>query len=150
MSQFRFRLDPVLTFRRNRKDQILQLMAELLKDDRDFQTREAAILEERDLQMDELRQLSVAAKYDVDRAASRRYHAGVLSLDLQTLAHQRRLLAEQIDRCRAELARADQDVKLLEKLREKQQAEHAKQGEMRAAMEREEAWLGAHWQEVSR
>ncbi len=147
MKPFQFRLEPVLRLRLSRRDQVLQLMAGILADAAQWESREQQTRLDRDAQIEELKQISATGRLNIDRSAARRYHAGVLSVELQNIAHHRRMIEEQLNLCRQALAKVDQEVKLLEKMREKQSNEHEQKLLKRADREREEAWLGAHWME---
>lgn len=149
MARFSFRLEPVLKYRRSLREQVLQMLAQLLRDVENLQRQEAEAAQERQRQIDELRQIGAGGAVDIDRAATRRYHAGALTVEIQNLERNRAAVEGQVQLCRQALARVDQDVKLLEKLKEKQLAEYLHEQEKRSAREREDAWIGAHWKEFA-
>ena len=149
MARFVFRLESVLTYRRGLRDQAQRVLAQLLQQDEAIRRNASEVEGRRGEQLSELRAILGGGAVDVDRAAMRRYHAGVLSLELQSIEQQRLQLAENLKKCRELLAKAEQEVRLLEKLREKQLAEFLHEEERRAGRDREEAWLGAHWAEFS-
>lgn len=149
MARFTFRLESVLSYRRGLRDQVQQVLARLLKEDEEWVQKASAVEAKKQEMMDELKQLLSGGRLDVDRAAMRRYHAGVMTVELQVIAQQREVVAENIRRVREVLAKMEQDVRLLEKLKEKQLAEFNATEERRAGREREEAWLGAHWGEFA-
>ncbi len=62
----------------------------------------------------------------------------------------RSLIAQQLVLCRQALSKADQDVKILEKLEEKQREEFQYYEERREEHELEEAWLSGHLKEYTR
>jgi len=101
-------------------------------------------------QLDELRDMGQPGQIDVDKSASRRYFAGRLVGDLQLLEKNRNLLAQQLQFCRQTLAKADQDVKALEKLRENQLAAFRYQTERQAMHELDEAWQATKIEERSK
>lgn len=147
MARFTFRLESVLAYRRGLRDQVQQVLSQLLREDEEWIRKSEEVEARRAGTMDELKKIVSAGTVNVDQAAMRRYYAGMTSVELLTIAQQREVVAENLRRCREVLAKTEQDVRLLEKLREKQLAEFNEAEERRAGRDREEAWLGAHWQE---
>jgi flagellar export protein FliJ len=137
---FKFRYEPILKFRKGRQDLCRQLLAQLLAEDSKLARQRELLEHTRVDQLNQLRNLGQPGKLDVDKSASRRYFAGRLVGDLQLLEQNRNLLAQQLQLCRQTLAKADQDVKTLEKLRENQLAAFRYQTERRAMHELDEAW----------
>jgi flagellar biosynthesis chaperone FliJ len=72
----------------------------------------------------------------------------VLSAEIQGLALRRREVAEQVSLCRKALVKADQGVKVLEQLRERQLREFERAEEHREAREREEIWQAGRMRET--
>ena len=106
----------------------------------EIEARRQQVIRERTEQLDQMRQLGTAGKMDVDAAARRRYFASQLVVDLARLDLERSL-AEQAERlCQAELIKADQAVKVLENLEEKQRTEFLAVEEAKAQRELEDAW----------
>ncbi|HET6423832.1 MAG TPA: hypothetical protein VFG20_09130 [Planctomycetaceae bacterium] len=140
MPRFQFRLQSLLTYRESRRDLVRQYLAQMLAKDHELETERQAILDQRTALLIEMQALQQAQQLNVDHAASRRFHAGQLSLEAELIAQQRQRLGEQIAQCRQALTKADQNVKVLEQLSEKQLAEFLVQDEQRQAKQREDAW----------
>jgi flagellar protein FliJ len=149
MARFTFTLESLLRYRRHRRDLVVNLLAQILADDHKLAAQQAETEEDRQRQIGELKALSESGALDVDRSASRRYYAGLLSGQLQGIARSRATVAGQLDLCRKALVRADQDVKLLDRLKDKQRTEYDQDQERRTARDVEEAWLAAHWTEFA-
>lgn len=147
---FVFKFAALLRIRRHRRDQCRQLLAEVLSDIRALEVQRAELEQRRTGQLDELRSLGRPGPVDVDRAAARRYFAGQLVGELAGLARRQELVEQQLELCRQTLVKADQDVKVLEKLEEKQRAAFQFESERRGARELEEAWQAARLTEVRR
>lgn len=150
MPRFAFPLDSVLEYRRSRRDMCRQLMARVLADDRELAARERQLLEQRGAQLDEIRALDRGERVDIDRSMARRFHAARLHGELRALARNRQVLAGQLELCRKALVEADRDVKALEKLRARREAEHRAEHERRTNREMEEAWMALHAEEFAR
>lgn len=144
MSRFAFPLDSVLKYRRSRRDLCRQLMARVLADDRELAAREAMLLDQRGAQLDEIRALDRGERIDIDGSIARRFHAVRLHGELRVLAQNRQVLAGQLELCRRALVEADRDVKALEKLRDRREAEHRAAHERRSNREMEDAWMALH------
>ncbi|MCH7689245.1 MAG: hypothetical protein IH899_21650 [Planctomycetes bacterium] len=69
---------------------------------------------------------------------------------MQLVDRNRSLIAQQLVLCRQALSKADQDVKVLEKLEEKQREEFRYDEERREAHELEEVWISGHLREYTR
>lgn len=144
MRKFVFTLAGLLKYRVHQRDLCRQLLAEVLADDAALEQQQHETDRARDEQLREMQGLLQSGRVDIDRSAARRYHAGQLTIDLRLLEQRRRLVAQQIARCRQALVMADQRVKALEKLREQQLAEFLQERERAESREREENWLAVH------
>ena len=89
-------------------------------------------------------------EFRVDGAAARRVFAGQIVSWINDVERQRKLANHQVKLCRQALVTADQQVSVLETLRDKQLAEFQFEAERREARELEESWLGAHFGEFQR
>lgn len=148
MPRFRFSLESLLMYRRTQRDLCRQLLGRALAQDAELAAQQAEWTRQRAEQLDELRKLGEAGAMEVERSASRRYHAGRLSVEIRQVELAREQAARQIELCRQALVRADQSVKALENLAAKQHAEYLAAQERRESREREENWLAAHITEV--
>jgi flagellar export protein FliJ len=146
--RFLFKFAPLLKYRRHQRDLCRQLLAEVMAEDQRLIERRQQVEAARTLQLGEMRELLGVGTVDIDRSAARRFHAGQLVGDMRRLEAERQLVAQQLARCREALVQADQRVKALEKLAEKQAAEFAQDQERRTARDLEESWLAAHAHEV--
>ncbi|MEX0703448.1 MAG: hypothetical protein WD069_15235 [Planctomycetales bacterium] len=150
MKRFVFPLEAVLRYRRSRRGLCRQFLARILADDRALAEREAELAADRRAQLEEIRALDRHIRIDVDRSMARRFHAAQLQGERRGTARNRQLLAQQIAACRRALVEADRDVKALEMLRGRREAEHRVDHERRAAREMEEAWMALHAGEFTR
>jgi len=145
VKKFSFKFEPLLKLRKNQRDAQQQRLAEVLRRDDALLADRRRTATERNTQIEELRSLgSGGVDVDIDASTSRRFYAAQLSGQLDAIDERRTALARQIDECRQALVRADQAVKALEKLAEKQEAEFIYQHERREARELEEAWQAIH------
>jgi len=150
MPQPAFRFQPLLNLREQRRDTIRGALAELNRRMAEVDAQRMALIEEQVNQQDELRAFSTSAVYPVERAAARRYHLGQLSRQMATLDQQRQQLADSTQKVLELLVSADQDVKVLEKLSEKQAEELRRKLLNREERERDDIWLANHIQEFRR
>jgi flagellar export protein FliJ len=145
MKKFLFKLNPLLKLRRNERDVRQQLLADVLRRDSVLVARRRKFETDREMQIDELRALAGrASEIDVDAAAARRHYAVQLLGMMHEIDVQRAALATKIEDCRQALIRADQAVKALEKLAEKQEGEFIFQQERLESRALEEAWQAIH------
>jgi len=145
VNKFKFKLGPLLKVRRNQRDLRRQALAQVLRSDDELLAERRLTEAERNLQIRELRALArKGADLDVDASTARRFYAGQLSGRMSDIDSRRAALARRIEECRAVLLRADQAVKSLEKLAEKQEAEFIDRHERLDARLLEEAWQAIH------
>jgi flagellar export protein FliJ len=90
--------------------------------------------------MTELQELLAGGEVDVDACAARRYHAGQVVARIRGVEEELRLQGQRVAAARQELVKADQQVKVLEKLEEQQRDEHRVAEERRTARNLEETW----------
>lgn len=147
MPQFRFRLESLQKFRENQRDLRRQALAQALAAEASLVEQQVEVERERESTLAELRAFNDGDRLSIDRAAARRYHAGQLAYRLRQLDLQRQQAAIVVAQCRQLLVQADQGVKVLEKLSEKQQAEFEAELERHAAREREDNWQAARLRE---
>ncbi len=144
MKKFTFKFDPLLKLRRNQRDICRQLLADVLGRDDELAARRRAVETERRTQIDQLRSLSTGGSGVNIDASARRLYAMQLTANLGEIDTRRAALAGQIASCRQALVRADQAVKSLEKLADKQQTEFVYQQERVEARALEETWQAIH------
>lgn len=140
MARFQFRLAALLKYRESLRDRCRQALAQLLQQDAALIAEQAHLTEEREQQLEEMRQTQLAGRVPVERLAARRYHCGQLTNEIQQVVRKRQELAHQLAACRQTLIKADQGVKVLENLSERQLADHQQDEIRREARDLEEAW----------
>jgi flagellar export protein FliJ len=141
MARFQFRLASLQRYREGLRDQCRQVLAQWLGRDAALAAEQQRLAAEREELLEEMRAAQQSAGLvDVEGLIARRYRAGQLSAEMQQLVLQRRQIAEQIALCRQALVRADQGVKVLEQLCDRQYAEFRASEEKREGCEREEIW----------
>lgn len=150
MKKFRFRFESLLRFRKSRRDQCCQILSKLFADLEKLRLDKRKTIGHRLDQLSELRDLSGKGKLDVDRVTSRRFHAGQLLADIESIEQQQDMLDGQIEMCRKVLTEAEREVKVIEKLREKHQADFVENRERLERIELEQTWLGSKSGEYAR
>ncbi|QDT46074.1 flagellar biosynthesis chaperone [Symmachiella dynata] len=148
MPKFQFKLETLLNMRLGRRDQCRQALATILSHDAELAAQMQRVVQQRLGQLQELRDLNSSRSMNIDATAARRYYAGQLTSEIAGIEHQQSLVAEQLEICRQTLVKADQDVKALENLKEKQQAEFMQLQEQRAQRELEDSWSATNRDEV--
>ena len=150
MKKFQFRLASLLTLRENERDLRRQILGTALRQAEELHARRLELENQRELQLEELRRIGQPGELRVDGAAARRVYAGQLVAWIMEVERQRTLVASQVELCRQALVRADQQVKVLENLRDRQTGEYRFAAERRETRDLKEAWLGAHAGEFRR
>jgi hypothetical protein len=166
MPRFRFSLAAVQRYREHLRDVVRQELAQLLARDatlieqrdeflrhRADNIREMQILDEflrhRADNIREMQILQQQARLDVDQTAARRYHSAQLTSEASRVEWQRQQLSTVIANCRERLIRADQSVKVLDQLEEKQRAGFTQVMEAQEARDCEEAWQAGQLRRAS-
>lgn len=139
-----FRLASLQKYRGHQRDLCRQYLAEALADQRGVESELAANEHHREQQLDEIRDKTGIGRVNIDAIVSRRFHAGQLAHEIRTIKQRLDLVLKQVDLCRRALIQADQRVKALEKLEEKQLNEFLFEQERKASREREENWIATH------
>jgi flagellar export protein FliJ len=150
MPAFKFKLASVLRYRQGRRDLCAQLLAQVLADDRVLLNEREGLERQRQAQLEELRAMGLAGRISVEGATARRYYLGQLAGDIRVVDHRRGIVAGQVELCRKALAQAEKDVKVLEKLEDKQAALARDEQRRREGRELEETWQAIHLREVAR
>jgi len=140
MKKFHFRLESLLILRGNQRDLCYQMLAEVLRQDRELETRRQTQQSDQTRQRDELRTLEAGGRLDVAVALERRGYLAQLGRQLDELDRQRNLLSQQISLCRKSLVKADQSVRSLENLKDRQKQEYLGNQQRSADLELEETW----------
>jgi flagellar export protein FliJ len=131
----RDQLETVLRVRRQQRDQVRMALAQFLSEARAVEERRRQAEQERIDTLTSLRSATMSGPLDVDRAAAFRVHAARLSIDIAKQAAESALRDEHVRAAQAMLAKADQAVKAVEKLIERNAAEERRIAERRADRE---------------
>ncbi len=150
MKTFHFKFEPLLKLRQYRRDLCRQLLASVLEDDARLVAERSKLEATRRFQLDEMKNLGASGSVDISGSAARRYYSGQLVVEMRLVDRRREVVAQQIDLCRKALVRADQEVKALEKIEEKQRSEYDYEQERRTSRELEDAWSAARSVEACR
>jgi len=138
MAAFKFRLATILKLREATQDERRRELAEAYHVDEVLAGREQGI----DAQLEHLRQqcrmASRVGTVDVDTLVVAGRHELMLRAQLRDLARQREHVAAEIEQRRERLVEATQAVRALEKLREKQLAQHEEEEQRLADKEMDE------------
>src|SRR5438552_1327276 len=124
MARFQFRLAALLKYRESLRDRCRQALAQLQRQDAELAAEQERISDERERQLEEMRQAQFAGRIEVEKLTSRRYHSGQLTNEIHRVVQKRQELAQQLTLCRQALIKADQGVKVLEKLSERQLSDY--------------------------
>lgn len=129
MTQFRFRLATLQKLRESHRDEMRSKLAEACQAERLLQEQALSIRsEEAQLKHVQRDVLQVPAT-DINRLLQVQRYSSVLRGQLGTLEQQSSLLAIEIEKRRQALVEADQQVRVLDKLRERKLAEHRLQSQ---------------------
>jgi flagellar FliJ protein len=122
---FHFRLTPLLRLRESVRDERRSALAEAYHALDIIGDRQTALEREIEALADEFRRSSAPGSLDVDRLIRRHRHELLLRGQQQQFARQQAILLAEIERRREALVAADRDVRVLEKLRQRQAQRHA-------------------------
>jgi flagellar FliJ protein len=122
---FHFRLAPLLRLRESVRDERRTALAEAYRALDILSERQTAVEREIESLTGDYRRSSAPGALDVDRLIRRHRHELLLRTNQKELARQHSILQQEIERRRDALVAADRDVRVLEKLRERQADRHA-------------------------
>ncbi|NQV27271.1 MAG: flagellar FliJ family protein [Rhodopirellula sp.] len=140
-----FRLDKVLDYRKHLRLDARNALAAAIADEQTLIKHQERIERQKDQQMEELATLARSQVVNVEAAARRRYFSGQLDIQLMMVAEQLRQARHVVDQQRMLLVKADQEVKALERLREKHFEEETSQLQRRTEIELSEQWQSSNW-----
>jgi flagellar FliJ protein len=143
MSQVRFQLATLLRLREATRDKCRVELAEARRADEELRVELEQMMAERRRLEDECRRAIGPGAVDVDELVEAYRYAAALRAREERLRQERETLATEVDRRRQALLAADRDVKVLEKLRERRQAQHCLEEERQLAKQLDEAALQA-------
>ncbi len=127
MSTFKFRLATLKKLRESVRDQRRTELAEALHADAVLEEQLTALDQALGSMVQECRAASGPGPVDVDRLTQAHLHTLLLEGQKRFLQHHRDRLAQEIQNRRQALAKADQDVRILERLEAKQADRHRRQ-----------------------
>jgi flagellar FliJ protein len=122
---FRFRLAPLLRLRESVRDERRAALAEAYRALDILSERQSSVQREIEALTGDYRRSSAPGALDVDRLIRRHRHELLLRTNQKELERQKSILLQEIERRRDALVAADRDVRVLEKLRERQAERHA-------------------------
>jgi flagellar export protein FliJ len=128
--------EALLRVRRHRRDQIRVVLARILAESREIEVAARRAGMEREASLASLRSGTAGGVVDIDQAAGLRYHAGQLAMELARLTHTAAEKLERARKARTVLAKADAQVKVVERLfadfqeRRRREAERRQDREM--------------------
>jgi flagellar protein FliJ len=134
-----FRLSTLLRLRENARDQCRQELAESHRKDEEIGRRLDRLDAQRRNLQEEERRTAAPGAVDVDRLREAGRYAGELRARRAELERRRASLAEEIRRRRLALVEADRGVRVLEKLRERQEERCRREEDRRQAKQLDEA-----------
>jgi flagellar export protein FliJ len=143
MSEPRFRLATLLRLRESTRDECRAQLAEAQKADQELVDRLTRLGMERQQVQDECRKAAGPGDVDVGRLVEAHRYVVSLRTREEELRRQRQTLAAEIQRRRQALLKADQDVQILEKLRDRRAQRQRLEEDRREAKQIDEAALQA-------
>jgi flagellar FliJ protein len=120
MATFRFRLETLLKMRRDERDVQRQQYAKALEAQRILHDQIVQVQQELQETQQVLRTSSAPGAVDVDRLLRAHRYELLLQAQHQQLEQQAQRVAQEVERRRSNLLQADREVRLLEKLKERQ------------------------------
>jgi flagellar FliJ protein len=143
---FHFRLAPLLRLRESIRDERRAALAEAYRALDILNDRQRELKQEIAALARDYRRSSAPGSLDVDRLLRRHRHELSLRSGEKELARQNGLIVEEIERRREALVAADRDVRVLEKLRERQAERHTQDEAKRDLKQLDEIASRAHYQ----
>lgn len=133
MPKFTFRLQTLLKLRDQARDGRRAELAKAYEAERVLNGKKEELAGQQEELARSIREQSQPGVVDVDALLNMHRHEAMLSAHQRTLAQQYERLAPEIERRRQALVEADRQVKVLEKLKDKQQRRHREQEDRREA-----------------
>lgn len=127
MAKFRFRLATLQRLRESHRDELRGKLAEAYQAEQLLNEQAQKIQAEESQLLATQREVLNSTHTDVNRLLDVQRYAAALKGQQQTLQNQAKMLAAEIEKRRLALVEADQQVRVLEKLHERQQAAHSQQ-----------------------
>ena len=140
-----FPLDKVLSYRSHLRLESRSLLAAALADERTLLDERLQLERQREQQTTELSELLQQVTLDVPAARRRNLYARRLDAELSVLDEKLVAAGRRVEACRLDLVKADQDVKALDRLREKHVEEQTYAEARKAEHELAEQWQAANF-----
>ena len=142
-------LEPLLKLRKSRRDECRAALAEAYRVDEVLRKQFDGLDRELDALREFCRRKSAPGGVDIDRLVEAQRYELVTRAQQQTSASSGRTVAAEIERRRQALVEADREVRVLEKLRERQAEQHRREEELREAKRLDEV-ATQQWGAVTR
>jgi len=140
-----FRLDKVLEYRKHLRMEARNALASAISDEQTLLEHQARVNRQKGQQLAELAAFTQSEVLNVEAAARRRYFTGQLDIQLMLVAEQLVQAQQVVEQRRMVVVKADQEVKALERLREKHVEEETSHELKRTEIELSEQWQSANW-----
>jgi flagellar protein FliJ len=144
LKKFHFNLEALLSLRESRRDSCRQLLAQLLNDENNLIENKAEVLRKKEASLQAIKEVSSTGVVDLNKISNNRYYINQLVNESLLFDQKIENLNNQISLCRKALVKADQEVKVLDKLKEKQRTLFLEAEAKAEARELEETWLATH------
>ncbi len=131
MARFTFRLTALLRLRESRRDEYRAALAEAYRVDEVLQKQVQGLERELSALREFCRITLTSRTIDIDRLVEAQRYELVARAQQQRLVEQRQQVAAEIERRRQALVEVDREVRILEKLRERQAEQHRRAEELR-------------------
>jgi len=131
MAMFAFRLTALLRLRESRRDECRAALAEAYRVDEVLKGQFEGLARELDVLREFCRLKVSPGAVDIDRLIEAQRYELVARAQQKHVAQQRETVAAEIERRRGALVEADREVRVLEKLRDRQAEQHRREEEMR-------------------
>jgi flagellar FliJ protein len=129
MGKYRFRLETLRRLREIHRDELRSQLATAFEAERILNEQQAALAAEESALLRSQRDVMAQAPVDVNRLLAGQRYQLALESQARTLAGQAEMLAAEVDRRRAAVVEADREVRVLDKLEERQRRAHRQEGE---------------------
>ncbi len=138
MAAFRFSLASVLGLRKRKRDECRRDLAKAIEQLKELENKNQAVLSEQHELMGHLREESALGEIDIDIISRCQMHLSELKMAYHKNLAECDQARNSAGQCRARLVLADQEVKALEKLEEKQRDEFRREQTKQILKEQED------------
>jgi len=133
MARFLFRLTALLHLRESRRDECRARLAEAYRIDEVLKGQLDGLGRELEALREFCRRKASPGSVDIDQLVEAQRYELVARAQQDTIARQREAVTAEIERRRQALVEADREVRVLEKLRQRQIEQHRREEELREA-----------------